>query len=225
MDPLRRGWSPTQATRIRARILLGALLVLSPAYVGWLGIGQPTYQYETTAVDTMGGELVFEGEVPPDVRIDGIDCRTVSEYDRQCALEQSLTNETTTVADGPFVSSADQFAVHDGQVYRRTADENRLGLEPVAAQTALDSVAQPKRALSPHARLVLASGSLALPVEISASGWVIDTDTGYVLLYESSRVQQPILDDPLFVGLLELCAVIGGFKLLYSEIQRREAPN
>jgi len=217
---LGHGWSPSPRSRAVGSVVFGALLLLSPAYLGLLGIGQAGYHYETATVTATDGDLQFEGDGTSWARIEGIDCATTVETGRLCALEHRLIGESVTVERAALETTADPYTRHDGRLYRRTTDGDRVGLEPVSPTTVLDDVAVSADRVSPLGRLALWRGSLTTTVPIAEDGQIVETSDGYVLIYEHHRTHDPILDDPLFAGIVTIGAIYGGIKLLWSGILR-----
>ncbi|SFR93325.1 hypothetical protein SAMN05216559_1271 [Halomicrobium zhouii] len=225
VDVIGHGWSPAPRTRAVGSIVLGTLLLLSPAYLGLLGIGHTGYHYETATVTAVDGDLRFEGRGVSWARIEGIDCATTVETGRLCALERRLIDESVTVERAPFERTADPYAEHGGRLYRRTSDGDRMGLEPVSPETVLDHLAVSEDRVSPLGRLALWRGSLTTTVPIAEAGRIVETSDGYVVIYEHHTTSDPILDDPLFVAIVTIGAVYGGFRLLWPGILRWETLN
>lgn len=217
MDALRRGWSPDERTRRRLRIAAGLLLVLAPAYLGWLGIGETTNRYRTAEVTAENGTLTFEPGLPPDAAPADLDCVTALQRDRLCLLERELLAGNVTT-DGVLIAHGEPaHAVHDGRLYRRravdTLEGTELALTPADPEAFLDRYARPIGGIALPTRVALWTGSVRTPGPMPNGDEFLRTDDGVVLLYGDER-DPPVAGDGEFGLLVSAVAVVAGLRLL-----------
>ncbi|WP_254545141.1 hypothetical protein [Halomarina pelagica] len=196
MGLLGRGWSPTKRQRLGLRLALAVLLIVNPVYIGALNLDLSGYRYSVEPVSIEDGRITVANEGLPDSPFTYIDC-SGWQISTGCAYERSRVQagQLQLNATYPNIRGDAQFAYHpvDGQptYYQRGADRtggnSTITLEPVDAQTVLDSVAVSESRLSLRLRAALLVGGLRTDEPLSEANRIIATGDSYVAFSETER--------------------------------------
>lgn len=210
MDPLARGWSPTARQQRGFLLAVGLLLVINPFYLDALGIGTPTYVYESAPVTATGGDITTPIERKLYDSVAGVDCYRAVTPGRACALDAVLVgNRTvTTHYSGAFLRG-DRYTYVRGQFYERITtgtDERTLDVRPVAATAVLANVATAERALSRPERRAVRRGNARTHEPLRRGNHFVEVDGAYYLVYEASVRDGPFAE-PDFQGTVSLIGV------------------
>jgi len=187
-----RGWSPSDAQRRIASLVVGLLLVFNPVYLGLMGVGGPTYRYERVPVETAGRTFAYDPDDATSLgEIRGVDC-TDFNGGRRCYFDELLAERgNVTVAEhDPGLSARpdEPYAVVERQVYRRTVERVndsaiRFGLVPVTAEEMLRDVAVPVERAQPPVRRAVRTGATHTEYEDR----FVRTEDGYYLFTQAGR--------------------------------------
>lgn len=188
-----RGWSPSDAQRRALYGIVGLLLVFNPVYLGLMGIGGPTYQYERVPVETQERTFAYDPDGATSLgEIQGVDC-TDFVGGRRCYVDRLLAERgNVTVGDDPGVSARpkEPYVVVDHQVYRRTVERVndsavRFGVVPVTAEEMLRDIAVPVERAPPPVRRAVRTGETRTRTEYEDR--FVRTDDGYYLFTLDGR--------------------------------------
>lgn len=215
MDPLLRGWSPTTRQRKAFFLSVGLILILNPFYVDPLGIGMPTYVYESTPVTPeatpvrlAGGDGIVQVDPRPSNGVAGVDCYLEGLPDRPCAIDAVLAgNRTITTEYRDPIRSGDRYTYVRGQFYERiTTGENgrTLDVRPVTARSMLANISTSERSLTTHERRAVRRGSVRIHEPLRRGNHFVTIDGEYHLVYQVGMDDGPFAESgfQFFVSLL-----------------------
>lgn len=198
MDPLGRGWSPTARQQRGFLLAVGLLLVINPFYLDALGIGTPTYVYESAPVTATGGDLSTPFERKLYDSVAGVDCYREVSPGRACALDAVLVGNRTIRTHYPGTSlRGDRYTFVRDQFYERIttgADERTLDVRPVAATAVLANVVTAERALSRPERRAVRRGSARTHEPLRRGNHFVEIDGAYYLIYEATVLDGPFAE-------------------------------
>lgn len=198
MDPLGRGWSPTARQQRGFLLAVGLLLVINPFYLDALGIGTPTYVYESAPVTATGDDVSTPFERKLYDSVAGVDCYREVSPGRACALDAVLVGNRTIRTHYPGTSlRGDRYTFVRDQFYERIttgADERTLDVRPVAATAVLANVATAERALSRPERRAVRRGSARTHEPLRRGNHFVEIDGAYYLIYEAAVLDGPFAE-------------------------------
>lgn len=219
------------------RLVVGALLVLTPLWGPALDLTGPDYTYEATEITVEDDRLVIPDEdAQRDLfhGVDGFACYYDLGPSRYCSLEATTLNGSVEV-DNPNVQysssgrldAPDAFlAYYDGRVfdYNSTWEDGHyvLWTERVSAATALESVAGRAQFYPDPVTTAIHEGSVTTNEELwprEEGARVVELDGDTYLVYQTG-VYESVRVNAQFEAILTWFAVVFGAAMVFGRDAR-----
>lgn len=198
-------------------LVVGAVLLVTPLWLGVVLPHQPVHGYETHPVTATADRLAVDSGTA--VPLAGVTCSTPTDW--ACQFASRVQTEGSVRIDGPPPFAAEEYAFGD-YAWRTEEVENEtvVRLEPVSPQTVLEGIA---RTPSPELEAALESGRVSADYDIQPEHVVYETSEGYRIVGDQYTDEDAASQNELRNTLMKAGIVLGLGVVLRGQRRRVEA--